>query len=82
MSKKKAQEQVPNEATILQEELTYDTKTIITVLLLVTVYPIGLILVYKWMQWPKWLKIVLAVPLIPFVVVFLFLVIGIFGAAF
>jgi len=34
--------------------MSEDTKSIITVLLLIFVYPIGLILAPKWAKWPKW----------------------------
>jgi len=43
-------------------ELSYDTKTLITVILLVTVYPVGLILMFAWMRWDKWIKILILLP--------------------
>ncbi|MFA6007800.1 MAG: hypothetical protein WC784_04135 [Candidatus Shapirobacteria bacterium] len=61
-------------------ELSYDTKTLITVITLVTVYPVGLILMFAWMKWNKWLKILIAFPVILILLVpiclFLGLIIG------
>jgi hypothetical protein len=45
-------------------ELSYDTKTLITVITLVTVYPVGLILMFIWMKWNKLLKFLVAFPVI------------------
>jgi type II secretory pathway pseudopilin PulG len=40
-----------------------DTKTIIVVLLLVTVFPIGVIMMWIWMKWwPKWVKLLITIP--------------------
>ncbi|HLL61382.1 MAG TPA: hypothetical protein VK338_06715 [Candidatus Nitrosocosmicus sp.] len=44
-------------------ELSYDTKTIIVVLTLIFVYPIGLILMYAWMKWPGILKFAVMIPI-------------------
>lgn len=41
-----------------------DTKTIVTVLLLLFIYPIGLILVWFWVKWPRWVKIIISLPII------------------
>jgi len=44
--------------------LSNDAKTIITVLLLIFAYPAGLILTFLWMKdWPKWLKVLVSLPL-------------------
>lgn len=50
-----------------------DTKTIVTVLLLVFLYPIGVIVMFFWPRWPVWVKVLLSLPilLIPFLAVFL-----------
>ena len=45
-----------------KEGLSYDTKTIIVILLLVFAYPIGLILMFVWMKWPVWVKLLVALP--------------------
>jgi ABC-type amino acid transport system permease subunit len=50
--------------TINNNELSYDTKTLITVITLVTIYPVGLILMFVWMKWSKWLKFLVAFPVI------------------
>lgn len=47
-----------------QSGLSEDTKTLIVILLLVFAYPVGLILMWMWMDWAKWLKIILSLPVI------------------
>lgn len=44
-----------------------DSRLIITVLLLVFAFPIGVIFTWMWMKWPKWVKIVLTLPFIIFI---------------
>lgn len=44
-----------------------DTKTIVTVLLLLFVYPVGLILMWVWTNWPKWVKFLLTLPVVLFI---------------
>jgi len=41
-----------------------DTHTLIAILLLVLIYPIGLIFMWFMTKWPKWLKILLTLPVI------------------
>ena len=42
---------------------SYDTQIIITVLLLLFVYPLGLIFMWAWMKnWPTWVKVVISLP--------------------
>lgn len=48
----------------MEEGLSQDTKTVIVVLLLLFVYPIGLVLMFMWMDWPKWIKFLLALPVL------------------
>ncbi len=44
---------------------TYDTQMVITILLLLFVYPLGLIFMWAWMRnWPVWLKIVISLPFV------------------
>lgn len=45
-------------------ELSYDSKTIITVICLVTVYPVGLVLMFAWMKWKAWVKVLISLPLV------------------
>jgi len=45
-------------------ELSYDTKTLITIMCLLTVYPIGLVLMLVWMKWNKWVKFLVAFPVL------------------
>lgn len=44
--------------------ISEDTKTLITVLVLLFAYPVGLILMWAWTTWPKWLKIVVTLPVL------------------
>ena len=45
--------------------MSHDKKTIITVILLIFFYPIGLILMFVWMKnWPRWAKVVISLPVI------------------
>src|SRR5260221_13555616 len=59
--------------------LSYDSKTIIVVLLLLLAYPIGAVLMWMWMrEWPLWLKCVITIPFVfgiimSFFMIFVFL---------
>lgn len=55
------------------QEFSEDTKTIVTVLLLIFAFPAGFILMWTWPKWPKWVKILITIPLIVFIVLILFL---------
>lgn len=46
------------------KEMSTDTKTIITILLLIFVYPVGLILMWAWTGWKTWVKILISLPVI------------------
>lgn len=47
-----------------ESEMSYETQVIITILLLLFVYPAGLIVMWWWMKnWPLWLKIIISLPL-------------------
>lgn len=47
------------------EEISYETKLTIVILLLLFVYPLGLVFMWVWMRnWPVWLKIVISLPLV------------------
>jgi len=49
------------------EQLSYDSKVIITVLLLLFVYPIGLAFMWGWMRhWSSWLKWLITLPFAAF----------------
>ncbi len=56
-------------------ELNYETKTLITVFLLVTVYPVGLVLMFVWMKWSKWVKFLIVLPVILAVIIPLFILV-------
>ena len=48
-------------------EISYDTQMIVTVLLLIFVYPLGVIFMWAWMRnWPLWLKIIITLPVFAF----------------
>lgn len=40
-----------------------DTKTIVTVLVLLLAYPIGLIVMWAWPKWKAWIKILVTLPI-------------------
>lgn len=57
--------------------MSEDTKAIIVVLLLIFVFPIGLLLMWFWTKWPLWVKLVVTIPILLIGLLFL----GIFSAA-
>lgn len=60
-------------------EVSTDTKTIITILLLIFIYPVGLILMWFWTSWKRWVKILVSLPVI--LLIFLPFLVGILLAA-
>lgn len=52
--------QVPVQQTATSEE----TKTIVTVLLLIFAYPIGLIVAWIWPKWKWWVKLLISIPVV------------------
>jgi hypothetical protein len=47
------------------DEISYETKLTIVILLLLFVYPLGLIFMWAWMRnWPLWLKVLISLPVI------------------
>lgn len=58
-------------------DIDYNTQTILVVLLLIFVYPVGLILMFIWMKWPQWVKILVTSPII--ISIFMFFLILLFG---
>jgi len=48
-----------------------DTRTIVTVLLLIFMFPIGFLLMWFWSKWKVWVKILISVPMIILVLVIL-----------
>lgn len=67
-----------NPAPQTNQGMSHDTKTLIVILLLVFVYWIGLIFMWAWMKtWPKWLKILITLPVflsILFILFFLYVI--------
>ncbi len=59
-----ATKRAASKATV-SNEVSDDTKVILTVLGLFFFYPIGLVFMFMWMKtWPRWVKILLSLPLI------------------
>lgn len=67
--------QMPSQPTMAQPQYTQsqepvrqgtseDTKTLVTVLLLIFVTPIGLLVMFFWPKWKWWVKLLVAVPAI------------------
>lgn len=56
-----------------KQELSYEIKLILVLVLLFVLYPVGLILMFKWMKWPTWVKLLIAFPI-------LLVILGILGA--
>lgn len=50
-----------------------DTKTIVTVLVLLFAFPFGVILMWFWPNWPKWVKLLVTVPAVLVVLLFMLL---------
>lgn len=53
--------------TVFKKEssgLNYEVKTLIVILLLIFAYPVGLILMFMWMDWPGWVKFLIFLPVI------------------
>jgi hypothetical protein len=57
------------------------TKTIVTILCLLFVTPVGIVLMWLWMKnWPKWLKIIITLLPILFILFMIILMIVIFAS--
>lgn len=56
-------------ATPTSSGMSNDTKTLVTVLLLIFIYPVGLVLMWVWTHWPKWVKILLTIPVVILVLI-------------
>lgn len=55
----------PAQATPLpNQEHDTGTRTIVTVLILLFAYPIGILLMWSWTKWPKWVKFLITLPII------------------
>jgi len=61
----------PPPAQSAPEGMSEDTKTIVTVLLLIFAYPIGLILMWVWTKWKTWIKILITLLILPFIIIFI-----------
>lgn len=76
MPKKIIKEENGTEVINESGELSRDTKTLITVICLVTIYPVGLILMFAWMKWNKWIKFLVALPIFMLLFVFAIMALG------
>ncbi len=63
-------------------EVSTDTKTIITVLLLLLVYPIGVIVMYRWTNWSNGVKNLIALPLWLIILAIVLVMVGGFASVF
>lgn len=52
----------PQSQPLEQPRNNEDNKTIITVIILLFAYPIGLVLMWFWTKWPKWAKVLISLP--------------------
>ncbi|HTK03822.1 MAG TPA: hypothetical protein VL401_03595 [Alphaproteobacteria bacterium] len=67
--------------TQAKQEISSDLKLVIVLVLLFVLYPVGLILMFKWMTWPKWVKWLIALPVAIFLLCIFITMVGglIFG---
>jgi ABC-type multidrug transport system fused ATPase/permease subunit len=54
-----------------KQEMSDELKLVLVLVLLFVLYPVGLILMFKWMRWPMWVKILIALPVALIILVFL-----------
>jgi len=50
-------------------EMSYDTRLLITILLLIFVYPVGVFFMYRWMKWHGIIKGIIALPIALLIIV-------------
>ena len=43
--------------------MPYETKLLITILLLIFIYPVGVFFMYRWMKWNGIIKTIIALPI-------------------
>lgn len=44
--------------------MSYESKTWVTIIFLFLLYPLGAVLMFYWMKWPMWVKILVLLPII------------------
>jgi hypothetical protein len=60
--------------------MSEDTKTIITVLTLISIPPVGVVLMWIWNKWQTWVKVVVTgCTCLPFILIFIAYMLGFFG---
>jgi hypothetical protein len=47
-----------------QNEISDSTKSIVTLLLLIFAFPVGVIVMWFWPKWAKWVKILVTAPIV------------------
>jgi hypothetical protein len=57
-----------------------DTKTLVTVLLLIFVFPIGFILMWVWAKWKLWVKIIVSLPTLLLFLGFIIMIAAVFSS--
>ena len=63
-------------------EMTEDTKSVITVLLLLTITPVGIVLMWVWTKWQTWVKaLVTGCTCLPIILFIMIMIIGIIASA-
>lgn len=53
--------------------LSYEIKTLIVIILLFFAYPVGLILMFMWMDWPGWVKALILLPAVCVILMIIFM---------
>lgn len=64
-----------NQAPVVTSGTSEDTKTLVTVLLLIFFYPAGVILMWVWTKWKMWVKaLITALGCLPIIFFFFFMI--------
>jgi cytochrome c oxidase subunit IV len=53
--------------------LSYEVKTLIVIILLFFAYPVGLILMFMWMDWSAWIKALILLPVVCLILMIIFM---------
>lgn len=59
---------MPTKKTTMPAGMSEDTKSLITVLLLIFAFPVGLLVMWFWVKWRLWVKLLISVPILILVV--------------
>lgn len=69
------------ESVIPTQGTSDDTKTIVTVLLLIFFFPVGFIMMWVWTHWPTWVKLLIST-IVGLYMLFIFIIVGFFFTVF